>query len=203
MRKTTKFLFAICTLILLFCFGILIADKQSLRTQFIRLHVVANSDSTEDQAEKLAVRDAVMCQLGKHLNGVDDIATARESLKGNIWNINAIANHTLSELGSENIATITFTLEEFNRREYETFSLPAGVYETLRIQIGTGRGRNWWCVVFPELCTQTSSENFKATAVSAGINQGLSLTLSNEPQYEFRFFLLDCIGKIENFLCFS
>ena len=203
MHRTTKFLLSICMLALLFWIGILLADKQSLRTQIVRLHVVANSNSLEDQMEKLAVKDAIVCYLDACINSVNDVATAKELIVRKLSNLNEIANDTLSNFGSEHLASVILSLEEFEKRKYKTISLPSGIYESLRIQIGAGQGRNWWCVVFPALCTPTTTEDFQSAAVSGGFSKNLSKTLSNGEEYEFHFFLLDCIGKIENFLNFS
>lgn len=202
MRKISKFMFVICMLVLLFYFGILVADKQTLRTKIIRLHVVGNSNCADDQTEKLAVRDAVLGRLEECLDGVDNVSDAKEVIRINLSSINEVANTALSKLCSEHYATTTLAPEKFERREYKTFSLPTGVYESLKVQIGTGQGKNWWCVVFPALCIPFTTEMFQSTAVSRGFNPGLATTLSNEPTYEFRFLLLDYLGKIENFLFF-
>jgi len=84
-------------------------------------------------------------------------------------------------------------------RNYDTFRLPAGVYESLRIVIGEGEGKNWWCVVFPELCLPATAEGFESVAVGSGFSEALSGALTGETQYEIRFFLLDCFGRLENF----
>ncbi len=188
---------------LLFCVGILLADKQTLRTQIVRMHVVANSDSTKDQNDKLAVRDAVMQYLQENLKDIKDIYAARQILSKELGTLESIANQTLSVVGSKYSARVTLTQEEFEKREYDTFSLPAGVYESLRIQIGNGEGKNWWCVVFPSFCVPATGDCFQSTAVSSGFDQALVDTLANDEVYVLRFFLLDCLGKIENFLNIS
>lgn len=203
MQKFVKFVCGIMVVGFLFTLGIILADKQTLRTQIIRMHVVANSDSTNDQEDKLAVRDAIMQYLQVKLNDIKDIYAARMVLSEELSTLESIANETLAKLGNRYSARVTLTQEEFDKREYETFSLPSGVYESLRIQIGNGEGKNWWCVVFPSFCVPTSEDYFQSTAVSSGFNYGLAETLSNNNEYEFRFFLLDRLGKIENFLNIS
>ena len=102
-------------------------------------------------------------------------------------------------MGSGETAKITFLKEEFDTREYDTFSLPAGVYESLRITIGEGAGKNWWCVVFPSLCVPATTEGFADTAAGSGFDNSLTGALGNNGGYKVRFFLLDCLGRIENF----
>ena len=81
---------------------------------------------------------------------------------------------------------------------YETFRLPAGVYESLRIVIGTGEGHNWWCVVFPSLCIPATSSGFADIAVGAGFDSSLTAALEGQAGYEIRFYLLDQLGRLEN-----
>ena len=76
--------------------------------------------------------------------------------------------------------------------------MPAGTYDALRITVGEGQGQNWWCVVFPQLCLPAVSEGFEDTAAGAGFSD--SLTGALEGEYQVRFFLLDCLGWLENFL---
>lgn len=203
MIKFLKKLFVIVVAILLFYFGALMADKEALRTQIVRLHIVADSDSEEDQMIKLAVRDAIMDHLQVKMAGINDISLAQEAIQNELGVLGDIANVTLASNGCVDTVTVAFATEEFGKREYDTFSLPAGVYKSLRIQIGSGEGKNWWCVVFPSFCVPSSSEQFQTTAVSSGFDQVMVNTLSNDSGYEVRFFLLDCIGRIENFFNIS
>lgn len=203
MKKIARIICGIGAAILLFCIGVLLADKHALRTQIVRLHVVAHSDRTKDQEDKLAVRDAVMQYLQDNFKDVNDINAARQMISKELPTLEYIANQTLETVGSNNSAVVTLACEEFGKREYDTFSLPSGIYESLRIQIGSGEGKNWWCVVFPSFCVPNTDESFRSTAVSSGFNQGLVETLSNDNEYELRFLLLDCLGRIENFLNIS
>ena len=183
--------------------GTLLSDKYVLRKQILRMHVIAASNSSEDQGTKLRVRDAVLDYLQNIIGDKRDISAVREFISQEIDTLQAVANCALMEAGSKDVAQVTLTLEEFSKREYDTFSLPSGVYESLQIRIGAGEGKNWWCVVFPALCTPDTTDTFCSTAVSSGFNEGLADTLANDREYEIRFFILDCLGKIENFLIFS
>ena len=104
----------------------------------------------------------------------------------------------LEEAGYDGEAVVTLCKEAFDTRYYDTFTLPAGVYEALRITIGEGAGKNWWCVVFPTFCVPAAGEGFEDVAVDAGFSDALSGALTGEKPYELRFFFLDKLGELEN-----
>lgn len=174
----------------------LVRDRAFLNRELIRLHVVANSDSDEDQAVKLRVRDAVLDSIRSDLKMVGDVNQAKAYLRENLPKIQAAANRTLEAAGVDAQAVVTLEKEAFDIRRYDTFSLPAGVYESLRIVIGEGAGRNWWCVAFPELCLGAAGTDFCETAQAAGMSQGLTESLTQE-DCSIRFFLLDALGQLE------
>lgn len=179
-----------------FLFGVAEQGKL-LQENVIRLHVVANSDSEADQAVKLQVRDAITAYLSPILVDFKSQEEAREYLQAHLRELQEIANEVLAQLGSRDTAVVTLALEEFPRRVYDTFSLPSGVYESLRVRIGDAQGQNWWCVVFPQLCLPATAEDFDAIAVAAGFPESLADALQGEN--EIRFFFLDCLGQLENF----
>ena len=175
------------------------ADKKQLSDEILRLHVVANSDSTEDQTVKLQVRDAVLGEVEKLTAGAACKEEAQRLLSGELEKLEQAANAVLEANGFMDRAKVTLAKEAFPVREYDTFSLPAGVYDSLRVTIGEAQGRNWWCVVFPSLCIPAASEGVEDTAAGAGFSDSLSGAITGEPQYEVRFFLLDVWGRLENF----
>lgn len=199
MFKFMKKALAIIGVLSLFGLGALLADKQYLKTGLVRLHVVANSNTQEDQQIKLHVRDAVLNYLEANMSGVTDAQSAMDYLGSHLNELEKTANETLSSFGISDSASVTLTKEKFGVRQYDTFTLPSGVYESLRVEIGEAAGENWWCVVFPALCTGASTEEFKDTAATSGFNDSLTNTLAEDSGYEIRFFLLDCLGKLENF----
>lgn len=203
MRKHRKFAAVFILIISLAMLCVVIADKQKLRSDLIRLHVVADSDSEADQAIKLQVRDAVLACINDGIEQVSNADAAKAYLQTRMPELESAANAVLLAAGSEDRAQVTLCEEEFPVRHYESFSLPSGVYESLRVTIGSGEGKNWWCVVFPSLCISAASEDFRATAVSSGFSESLSKTLSGEEHYEISFFFLDCLGKLENFFHFG
>lgn len=202
MKKLIKFLLIAQVLVCLVLTGMLLADKQTLRENLIRLHVVADSDSAFDQAVKLQVRDAVIGTVQQDLQQLSDVQEAKTYLLSNLDTLEAAANEALRAAGSHDTATVTLCREAFPVRQYDTFSLPSGVYESLRVTIGSGEGKNWWCVVFPSLCVGAASEGVRDTAASAGFSDNLCKTLTGEDGYEISFFFLDCLGKLENFFHF-
>lgn len=200
MRKLGKRLLFCFLLAALFWCGTLIADRQRLNEELIRFHVVANSDSADDQKLKLRVRDAVLESLKSDLGKLSDVEEAKRYLRDNLPKIRSIANGVLARAGFEGEAVVTLCKEAFDTRHYTNFSLPAGVYETLKITIGAGDGENWWCVAFPSLCLSAVGRNFSDVAAGAGFPDALTGALSLEEGYELRFFLLDVMGKAENIL---
>jgi len=199
MRKLVKSLLTVFMLLCLFTVGGIIADKQQLKQGVVRLHVLANSDLQCDQEQKLQVKDAIVSYLQPKLQQFENKSQAMQYLQEQIPNLEALANTVLEKGGSVYRATVTLDSTVFDRRDYDTFSLPAGVYDALRVQIGAAEGKNWWCVVFPSLCISAASDEFTATAASSGFDTDLVNTLQRSDGYEIRFFLLDCLGKLENF----
>ena len=193
----------IFAIIILLAIGILIKplleDKTSLQDNILRLHVVANSDSEEDQQRKLSVRDSILSYLAPKLEGLVDKEQVMVLIEKELPKLRQIAQDTLEELGSKLSVVVRLCREEFNTRHYDTFSLPAGVYDALRVEIGEAEGKNWWCVVFPSLCLPAAGQNVVQTAATVGMDAELGNTLIGEQGYEVRFFLLDWLGKIENF----
>ncbi len=181
---------------LLFWCGSVLLDRVALNENLIRLHVVANSDSDEDQSLKLKVRDAVVEKLQETMESFPTMEEAKQYLQEHLPELEAFVNQVIRELGFTDTAQVTLDQECFDMKAYETFSLPAGYYEALRITIGEGQGRNWWCVVFPSLCVG-ARDDFADTAAGAGFSDTLTQTLQQEP--EIRFFLLDWLGQVENF----
>ena len=163
-------------------------DPQGARLTWLRL-----------TGGKLQVRDAITAAVQEKLAGVADVEEAKACLSGCLEELERIANETWASAGCGDTAAVTLQKEAFPTRQYDTFSLPAGVYDALRIRIGQAQGRNWWCVVFPGLCLSATAEDFADTAAGAGFSGGLTETLRQEQGYEIRFFLLDCLGWLENF----
>ena len=200
MFKLMRKLFFVGLLVVAFLCGSVWSDKMTLSDGLIRMHVVANSDDAQDQEVKLKVRDAITEYLSAAMEKLPDMESAKAFIKDKLQTLQNLANDVLIAAGVTDRAVISLTREAFPTRQYDTFSLPAGVYESLRVTIGEGKGQNWWCVVFPSLCISATSESFEDTAVGAGFSDTLAGTLTGQRPYRVRFFLLDCIGWVENWL---
>ena len=174
-------------------------DRQALNDQIIRLHVVADTDDTVDQNVKLLVRDEILRLVDTIKEGAASKEEALARLHDQLPELQKAANDILEQVGKHYQAVVTLQEEAFPTRYYDTFSLPAGIYDSLRVTVGSGQGKNWWCVVFPELCVPAVSAEVEDTAVEAGFSASLSKTLTGEKGYKLRFWLLDCIGKIQNY----
>lgn len=202
MKITRKILFSAIVLTVLSLIGTLLVNKHMLSSNLVRLHVVANSDSSEDQTVKLLVRDAVIRALEGDLYDLSDVSEVKAYLQNRIPELETVANEALKAAGSKDTAEITLSREAFPVRQYETFRLPSGVYDSLKVKIGSGEGKNWWCVVFPSFCIGAVSEDIQSSAVSAGFSDSLTRTLRGDEGYELSFFFLDCLGKLENIFHF-
>ena len=197
-----KKLFSIFALLLaaavLFTGYALSLEQQRLADKLIRLHVVANSDGVQDQTWKLQVRDVVLAETERILDGEQ---APLEALAENLAQIETAANRCLREQGSEETATVTLQKELLPTRQYETFSLPAGTYTTLRVTIGQGEGHNWWCVVFPSLCMSASMDDLEEAAQTAGLSEGeIRLITEDSEGYELKFKSIELFQKLKNLL---
>ena len=172
----------------------IVTDSGDLRENLLRLHVVGASNSQEDQAVKLQVRDAVLGSLEEGLRNMTDPQEAWDYVSRMLPQVEAAANRALAAAGFSETVQVSLTEEAFPTREYDTFSLPAGVYKALRVVIGEGEGKNWWCVVFPQLCG--AEGEFVETASTAGLDPELAKSLEGE--YELRFWVLEKLGELKN-----
>ena len=202
MKAIVKLLVFLAVFASFFEIRILLEDKESLREELIRLHVVARSDSDDDQKIKLQVKDAVISFLQTHMPQELDVKGAKAYLSGHLAELETVANTVLSRCGTQDKARVSLSEEAYPMRQYDTFTLPSGVYESLQVVIGDGAGKNWWCVVFPALCTGDTQQEYKELAVGSGFSEQLINTTVREDGYAIRFFFLDCIGKLENFFHF-
>ena len=172
-------------------------QQKSLAEQMVRLHVVAVSDSEEDQAVKLLVRDAVLDSASPWLEGA---ATQEEAMA-------VLAEHLpeLARIGAEAAGgqvEVTASLEEdvwFPTKEYDDFALPAGRYAALRITLGEGEGHNWWCVVFPPLCLGSVSESVAEKAGNFSEDQ-VQLVTGESEGYVVKFKAMQLLGELEQWL---
>lgn len=167
-----------------------VSGEESIYRDVIRLHVLAASDSTEDQNDKIAVRDAILSEYGDLFRGFSDRAGAEAAITPELREkIGETARKTLAERGCVAPVSVSLSEEDYPTRDYGDFSLPAGRYLSLRVVIGEGKGKNWWCVLFPPLCTAASVD---------GVPLGLSdaeYRLVTEGKKSVRFKTLELFSR--------
>lgn len=169
-----------------------------VRSDTIRLHVIASSDSEADQALKLKVRDAVLEQSSDLFDGSVTTENATERIIPQINNIKKIADKVLKDNNANYKAEVTLLTEYFDTRIYENgITMPAGKYLALKIILGNGEGKNWWCVMFPALCLP-AAETEKDTAIETVYTNGEKSVIMNTNKYEIRFRIIEYIEKIKN-----
>lgn len=146
-------------LITFFIFGLLMnlhinndSVLGDIKDKIIRLHVVANSDSPEDQAIKLRIRDAIIKELKPKLENLKSQEEVKNLISANMDNLIAAAEEEMARLGENFPIDIELGTFEFPTKVYGDLSFPAGAYQALNVKIGEAKGKNWWCVMFPPLC---------------------------------------------------
>ena len=174
----------------------LFKNQESLQENLTRLHVVAASDREEDQQIKLKVRDAVLESLSEGLERMSDPQQAKAYLEAMVPKLQRLVNDTLKSLGVSDQAVVSFCREAFDVRHYESFSLPAGIYDSLKVVIGPGEGHNWWCVAYPQLCLGATTREVETMAAQAGIPDSARGAITG--RYRLRFFLLDLLGRLRS-----
>lgn len=161
----------------------------------IRLHILANSNSIEDQALKIEIRDRLLTKYGRLLSESKSLGEAENTMTELLPEIEDSARMWIVELGYCYGVKATLTTEWYETREYEDFSLPAGYYTSLRVIIGEGDGRNWWCVMYPPLCMDIATE-------SAPADDGLidytkeEITLIKKQKYNIKFKILEDLSRV-------
>lgn len=160
--------------------------------KIIRFHVIANSDSKEDQELKLKVRDEVIDFMVPKLQDAKTLDEAREILKENIETVNELAEEVIRDNSYGYSVQTMISHENFPDKLYGDVVFPAGEYEAFRIIIGEGQGKNWWCVMFPSLCfVDETKENVDSTTIVSEINNE-----NNEQKVVFKIKLWDKLKEL-------
>lgn len=177
-----------------------IHGEEKIYDSVVRLHVLANSDSEEDQRLKLAVRDAVIEQARGLMEGCATQEQARLALIGAGEDLCQTAKRVIEREGYDYPVTICLGYEDYPTREYETCAFPAGKYLSLRILIGEGAGKNWWCCLFPSLCLSVAEGKSRADNENSFVSVGLTkeqygvITETDKVKYKARFKIMESIG---------
>lgn len=174
--------------------------QDMLAQKMIRLHIIANSDIDADQTLKLQVRDKVLDYTTRVLQRSKDMPDAESELRRALGQIETIARREIVHRGYDYPVEVQLASAEFPLKTYDGFSLPAGEYMALRLVIGEGEGYNWWCVVFPPLCTNSAAD-LPETAEAAGLtDDDLRLITEEDTGYELRFRSLELWERLRQWL---
>ena len=168
------------------------AKYDNIRENVLRLHVLANSDSEEDQALKLKVRDAVLEISEGIFSGCTNEKEAAVAAGENIDLIAEVAQNAVLANGYSYPVTVEVADTWFNNRVYDDFTLPAGTYEALRIVIGSGEGHNWWCVMFPAVCIPAAVQ---ANNISDVLDETETDMVEQPQNYVARFKVVELFEK--------
>jgi stage II sporulation protein R len=199
--KKTKNAFKILTtfilgiLIFLFIWSIIPTREEcEIYNSTIRLHVLANSDSEKDQNAKLKVRDSVLEHISTYKSESKEQTLAL--IMADKEKLEKIAEETLKKEGILENVTLEIGKEDYPTRNYASFSLPAGEYTSVRVVIGEGEGQNWWCVLFPPICTAEAIEYNEETYIDVGLTKDQYFMITGtSPEYEIKFKLLEIVSE--------
>lgn len=161
----------------------------------VRLHVLANSDGEDDQKLKLKVRDELLKKVGSYEAKTKE--EAQELIEENKKELIEIAKEVIKNEGYEYDVDIQIGKEFYSTRYYEDFALPAGEYTSVKVIIGEGKGQNWWCVLFPPLCTNQALAYDEEACIEVGLtkDQYNLITENENGEYKVKFRLLEIMAE--------
>lgn len=202
--KARSIAFAACltaaVMITLVSAAYLPVEEAAVYDNVVRLHVIANSDSGTDQELKYAVRDAILNEARDIFRG-RDIAQAIDISQSSLSLMESIASNVLERSGAGYSARAVFGDEEYPAREYDGELYPAGKYHSLRVVLGEGKGKNWWCVLFPPLCLGSSQgteiEGTTETTANGAVNSAVKsagVAAESRPRCRIRLKILELFG---------
>ncbi len=184
----------ICALALTAAFSLVSfsAAATEVRAGCVRLHILANSDSDEDQELKMKVRDALLSGGERLFSATASANEARAELEKSKDKLKAAAREVIAGEGYQYDTDIYICDEYFTTRSYGDYTLPAGRYSAVKVVIGEGKGRNWWCVIFPPLCLP----GFCETEPEAYLTENGSKLIQEKPELEPRFMIVEWFEKL-------
>ena len=169
------------------------ANCEELRDNVLRLHIVANSDSKADQELKLKIRDEILKKSETLFEKSTDLNSALKKAEENLARYEEIANRVIKEQGFSYSATAKIGKRFFETRVYDDFTLPAGEYDALIVELGEGVGKNWWCVIFPGVCVPTDKE----ASLKDSVGEKSAKIAENPKPYKMRFKSVEIYEKIK------
>lgn len=195
MKKLTKALLCGLIFTLLFNSLTLYADCAEIQKSTFRLHIMANSDKAYDQELKLSLRDELLKHTENLYNGLNTLDEIKSVSYDNLAEIESFAQEYIRKQGYNYSVKAEITNMYFTTREYEQFTLPAGNYDALRIVIGEGKGHNWWCVMFPQLCLP-GAEN--KNSIDENYDDSQSDLIKNGTKYRYKFKIVEWYESLCN-----
>ncbi len=169
---------------------------KEISDKVFRVHILANSDSEEDQKLKLSVRDAIINEAEEILANVENKEQAEELVEKNISRLTTVAKRVISQNGYDYDVELEITNMYFDTRYYGDITMPGGFYDALRVKIGKAEGKNWWCVMFPSLCIYSVS---KTETLEDNLSDGEYKIISSDKEYQCRFKIVEIFSGICNF----
>ena len=196
MKLFEKSLCLALILTVLFSFTGFAAGCEDIPNHVLRLHILANSDSAEDQALKLKVRDRILAESAGLLDNIKNKTDAQNAIKAAIPRLKTAAEDEIKKQGYHYPVNVEMTHMYFTTREYTTVTLPAGDYDSLRVTIGSAAGHNWWCVIFPPMCLPAAEEPKELSDV---LNAKQLQIVEGTGGFEYKFKTLEWYEQIKNY----
>lgn len=165
-----------------------------IRSQTLRLHVLANSDAPADQQVKLQVRDALLAKCETLFAQTESLAGAEAAARRALPALQQTAETVVRAAGYSYPVSVELVDAWFDTRTYGDYTLPAGQYRALRVQLGEAAGQNWWCCLFPPLCVAAATQDAAQDAQAAWGGEGVRLATGG---YEVRFALLEWLERLQ------
>lgn len=175
-------------------------ECQGIREGVLRLHIIAASDSADDQEIKLRLRDELLLKGKEIFSKSETKQEAEKKLYRSITLIEKHADEFLSREGYPHKAKVSLEKSYFPTRRYEDFTLPAGFYDALKVTIGSGEGKNWWCVMFPMLCLPAAEREEPSFD---GILTDKQQEIITEEKYEVRLWLVEKWQEMKEFFIYN
>lgn len=169
------------------------ASCTQLWEDVFRLHILANSDSAEDQALKLKIRDNILAFSSEKFDSAKNKSDVITITQNNLDAIINTAKKTIAEEGYDYDVRAEITEMYFDTRVYDNITMPAGKYKALRLLIGSGSGKNWWCVMFPPICIGASTDS---TTLEDTLDSDEIDVVENGQKYEYKFKIVEYYEKI-------
>jgi len=175
-----------------------VSGEHRIYEDVLRLHVIAESDSADDQELKLKVRDAVLDCVSAAVEDCTSFEEANAAVGAMSAEIRSAAEACVRENGGDCTVTVELSPERYPRRDYGSACLPGGVYQSLRVTLGDGAGKNWWCVLFPTVCIRFAGETADEDAyIAAGFTpEEYRIITGNDGNWKIKFRILEILADV-------